>query len=111
MINPKYDIKVHQGMRVLKLEMPELDFEQVFLFDEMKGRWLAPIKVLDEETFLNAKRLGVAFVKIASNINQKDWFFDSRFVLDHGNEKEKASMENLIRVLNFKRRAGKLKRV
>ena len=111
MINPKYEIHQHQGMRVLKLVMEELDFEQVFLFDELKNRWLAPIKVLCEDTFQNAKRLGVAFVKIASSINDKDWFFDSRFVLDHGSDAEKEGMKNLLKVLNFKKRTGKLQRI
>lgn len=111
MINPKYEIEQHRALKVLKLVSEDSGFEQVFLFDEVRKRWLAPAKVLTEEVFAKAKQLGVGFVKIASSIDDKDWFFDSRFVLDYGTDAEKEGMSNLIRLLNAKKRTGKLQRI
>lgn len=111
LINPRYDIQMNRRVRVLNLIMDKLDFEQSFLFDETQNRWLAPVKVLKEETFQRAKSLGVAFVRISKALDQKDWFFDSRFVLELGTDEEKENMNNLITLLNEKKRKGQLKEI
>jgi len=109
LINPRYDVQMNRRVKVLNLVMEKLDFEQSFLYDELQNRWLAPVKVLKEETFKRAKSLGVAFVRISKALDQKDWFFDSRFVLEHGSDSEKEEMKNLISILHDKKRKGELK--
>lgn len=111
MINPRYQIDLHQKMKFINFEMREYDFGQIFIYDELRNRWLAPIKILTEETFLLAKRVGVAVVKVACTFDKQEWFFDTQFVLDHGNQNEKANMLNLISILNLKKITGKLKRM
>ena len=108
LIHPKYDVKVHQRIKVMRLVLDKLGVDQEFLYDEMQNRWLTPIKVLKEETFKRAKGLGVAFVKIHSSVNDKDWYFDSRFVMDHGSPEEKDAMHNLLQLLNEKKQNGRL---
>lgn len=107
-IHPKYDIRVNERIKVMKLVLDRLDIEEKFLFDGGLNRWLAPIKVLTEETFNVAKGLGVAFVRISPNVDEKEWYFDSRFVMDHGSAQEKDNMRNLINVLNEKKKKGQL---